>query len=105
MLTEGLYFADGQVLVEVYVYGSFTQSNMHRDGVRFTIFTGRRARIAISQVPDPGPVIERLRGRARRLSALPREPGQHMVTTVRDRLVRPRSKDSLRCGSRQWPEQ
>jgi Tfp pilus assembly protein PilF len=34
LLTGGLYFADGQILEEVYVYGSFTQSKMYRHGVR-----------------------------------------------------------------------
>ena len=34
LLDEGLYFADGQVLDEVYVYGSFTQSRMYRNDVR-----------------------------------------------------------------------
>jgi predicted CXXCH cytochrome family protein len=34
LLNEGLYFADGQILDEVYVYGSFTQSKMYRNGVR-----------------------------------------------------------------------
>jgi predicted CXXCH cytochrome family protein len=34
LLTEGLYFADGQILDEVYVYGSFIQSKMYRNGVR-----------------------------------------------------------------------
>ncbi|MBW2164851.1 MAG: tetratricopeptide repeat protein [Deltaproteobacteria bacterium] len=33
-LTEGLYFADGQILEEVYVYASFTQSKMYRRNVR-----------------------------------------------------------------------
>jgi len=32
LLNEGLYYPDGQILEEVYVYGSFTQSKMyHRD--------------------------------------------------------------------------
>ena len=34
LLLPPLYHADGQVLGEVYVYGSFTQSLMHRRGVR-----------------------------------------------------------------------
>ena len=34
LLTEELYFADGQILEEVYVYGSFTQSKMYRRNVR-----------------------------------------------------------------------
>lgn len=34
LLTEGLYFADGQIRDEVYVYGSFLQSRMHAKGVR-----------------------------------------------------------------------
>jgi tetratricopeptide (TPR) repeat protein len=34
LLTGELYFADGQILEEVYVYGSFTQSKMYRHGVR-----------------------------------------------------------------------
>ena len=33
-LREGLYHADGQILDEVYVYGSFLQSKMYRRGVR-----------------------------------------------------------------------
>jgi Tfp pilus assembly protein PilF len=33
-LDEGLYFADGQILDEVYVYGSFTQSKMYHRDVR-----------------------------------------------------------------------
>jgi len=34
MLGEGLYFADGQILDEVYVWGSFTQSKMFANDVR-----------------------------------------------------------------------
>lgn len=34
LLTDGLYFADGQILEEVYVYGSFMQSKMYARGVR-----------------------------------------------------------------------
>jgi predicted CXXCH cytochrome family protein len=34
LLTEGLYFPDGQILEEVYVYGSFTQSKMYHRNVR-----------------------------------------------------------------------
>ncbi len=34
LLEEGLYYADGQILEEVYVYGSFTQSKMYHKGVR-----------------------------------------------------------------------
>ena len=34
LLSEGLYHPDGQVLDEVYVYGSFVQSKMHAAGVR-----------------------------------------------------------------------
>ncbi len=33
LLTESLYFPDGQILDEVYVYGSFLQSRMHAAGV------------------------------------------------------------------------
>jgi len=33
VLDEGLYFADGQILDEVYVYGSFLQSKMYQAGV------------------------------------------------------------------------
>ena len=33
VLEPGLYFADGQILDEVYVYGSFLQSKMYRAGV------------------------------------------------------------------------
>jgi len=36
LLREGLYYADGQILDEVYVYGSFLQSKMHSKGVRCT---------------------------------------------------------------------
>jgi len=36
LLREGLYHADGQILDEVYVYGSFLQSKMHSKGVRCT---------------------------------------------------------------------
>jgi Tfp pilus assembly protein PilF len=34
LLTEGYYFADGQILEEVYVYGSFIQSKMYDREVR-----------------------------------------------------------------------
>ena len=34
LLEENLYHADGQILDEVYVWGSFTQSKMHQKGVR-----------------------------------------------------------------------
>jgi tetratricopeptide (TPR) repeat protein len=34
LLTEALYFSDGQILDEVYVYGSFTQSKMYHRDVR-----------------------------------------------------------------------
>jgi tetratricopeptide (TPR) repeat protein len=34
LLVEGTYFADGQILEEVYVYGSFTQSKMYQRDVR-----------------------------------------------------------------------
>ncbi len=34
LLNEELYFADGQIQDEVYVYGSFTQSKMYRHDVR-----------------------------------------------------------------------
>jgi predicted CXXCH cytochrome family protein len=34
VLTEALYHADGQILDEVYVYGSFLQSKMYRNDVR-----------------------------------------------------------------------
>jgi predicted CXXCH cytochrome family protein len=33
LLSDGLYFADGQIDDEVYVYGSFLQSRMYRNGV------------------------------------------------------------------------
>jgi predicted CXXCH cytochrome family protein len=36
LLRDGLYFPDGQILDEVYVYGSFLQSKMHARGVRCT---------------------------------------------------------------------
>jgi predicted CXXCH cytochrome family protein len=36
LLDEHLYFADGQILDEVYVYGSFLQSRMYRAGVTCT---------------------------------------------------------------------
>jgi hypothetical protein len=34
LLTQDLYFADGQILEEVYAYGSFTQSKMYQRDVR-----------------------------------------------------------------------
>ena len=34
LLEQDLYFADGQILEEVYVFGSFTQSKMYRHDVR-----------------------------------------------------------------------
>ncbi|MBF0432416.1 MAG: tetratricopeptide repeat protein [Fibrobacteria bacterium] len=34
LLEEGLYFPDGQILDEVYVYGSFLQTKMHHNGVK-----------------------------------------------------------------------
>jgi predicted CXXCH cytochrome family protein len=34
LLTEGLYHADGQILDEVYVWGSFVQSKMYLNGVK-----------------------------------------------------------------------
>lgn len=34
LLTEGLYHPDGQILDEVYVYGSFVQSKMYHNNVR-----------------------------------------------------------------------
>lgn len=36
LLDEGLYFADGQILDEVFVYGSFLQSRMYAAGVSCT---------------------------------------------------------------------
>ena len=33
LLQEGLYYSDGQILGEVYVYGSFVQSKMYANGV------------------------------------------------------------------------
>lgn len=36
LLADGLYHPDGQILAEVYVYGSFIQSKMHRQGVQCT---------------------------------------------------------------------
>jgi tetratricopeptide (TPR) repeat protein len=36
LLHEGLYHVDGQINEEVYVYGSFLQSRMHRQGVTCT---------------------------------------------------------------------
>jgi tetratricopeptide (TPR) repeat protein len=36
LLDENLYFADGQILDEVYVYGSFVQSKMYQAGVTCT---------------------------------------------------------------------
>lgn len=34
LLSEGMYFADGQILEEVYVYGSFMQSKMYNRDIR-----------------------------------------------------------------------
>ena len=33
LLDDGLYFSDGQILEEVYVYSSFLQSKMYRSNV------------------------------------------------------------------------
>ncbi len=33
-MTEGIYYPDGQILDEVYVYGSFLQSEMYAQGVK-----------------------------------------------------------------------
>jgi len=46
LLSPGYYFADGQILEEVYVYGSFMQSKMYARGVRCSdchdVHSGRR---------------------------------------------------------------
>ena len=34
LITEAVYYSDGQILDEVYVHGSFVQSKMYRSGVR-----------------------------------------------------------------------
>jgi len=34
LLNEGVYYPDGQILGEDYVYGSFAQSKMHQRGIR-----------------------------------------------------------------------
>jgi tetratricopeptide (TPR) repeat protein len=48
LLSEGYYFADGQILEEVYVYGSFMQSKMYDREVRCSdchdVHSGRRVR-------------------------------------------------------------
>ncbi len=48
LLAEGLYFPDGQILEEVYVYGSFTQSKMYHRDVRCSdcheVHSGKRVR-------------------------------------------------------------
>ncbi|MEK6247671.1 MAG: HEAT repeat domain-containing protein, partial [Planctomycetales bacterium] len=36
LLRDGLYYPDGQILDEVYVYGSYLQSKMHAKGIRCT---------------------------------------------------------------------
>jgi len=36
LIRQGLYHADGQILDEVYVYGSFLQSKMYQEGIRCT---------------------------------------------------------------------
>jgi len=36
LIEEGMYFPDGQIKEEVYVYGSFRQSKMYENGVRCT---------------------------------------------------------------------
>ncbi len=34
LITEGMYYPDGQILDEVYVHGSYVQSKMYRSGIR-----------------------------------------------------------------------
>lgn len=51
LLDEGLYHADGQILDEVYVYGSFLQSKMHARGVTCSDCHDPHA-LAIGRDPD-----------------------------------------------------
>ena len=61
LLNEGMYFPDGQILDEVYVYGSFIQSKMHAREVRcsdchdvHSIQTHQRRQRPVSPVPPGG---------------------------------------------------
>ena len=67
LLTEGLYFADGQIEDEVYVYGSFLQSKMYKAGVVCTPGAGfgpcERDRAPDVLVADSIIIAEHERGR------------------------------------------
>ncbi len=52
LLDEGLYFADGQIRDEVYVYGSFVQSRMYRAGVTCSNCHDPHS-LALRTGPDP----------------------------------------------------
>lgn len=65
LLEAGLYFADGQIQDEVYVYGSFVQSKMHAEGVR------------CSDCHDPHALTPKLQGNA--LCAQCHEPSTYDV--------------------------
>jgi len=55
LLDEGLYFADGQIQDEVYVYGSFVQSRMYRAGVTCSDCHEPHS-LALRTGPDPNDV-------------------------------------------------
>src|SRR5690606_28227158 len=63
MLDAGLYHDDGQILDEVYEYGSFTQSRMYHEGVR------------CSDCHDPHSL--KLKYQGNRLCAQCHEPGKY----------------------------
>ena len=70
-LREGLYHADGQILEEVYVYGSFLQSRMYLWGVRCT------------DCHDPHSLSLRARGNALCLQCHGTEPPPQFPTLPR----------------------
>jgi tetratricopeptide (TPR) repeat protein len=55
LIAEGLYHADGQILDEVYVWGSFVQSRMHAKGLRCSDCHDPHAAGATS--PDDGTCV------------------------------------------------
>ncbi len=58
LLDDGLYFPDGQILDEVYVYGSFLQSKMYRAGVSCSDCHDPHS-LALAGGPDPNDVCAR----------------------------------------------
>ena len=68
VLDSGLYYPDGQILDEVYVYGSFLQSRMHQAGVR------------CSDCHEPHSLALRAEGNALCVRCHSEEPAQNFPT-------------------------